>query len=112
VREGLSFLDVLADLRAGGNRPDVPLILLHGTAIDPLQAQFRSVIQLQAQIDASRRLYESVADAAPQGEYREVPEASHATIPMVAPDAVTAAVKDVIERASTPTRRGPRTSMA
>ena len=98
VREGLNFLDVLEELRAGGNRPDVPLILLHGTAIDPSQAQFRSEVQLQAQIDAGRRLYESVVDAALNGEYREVPEASHATIPMVAPDAVAAAVKDVLER--------------
>ena len=40
VREGLNFLDVLQDLRAGGARPDVPLILLNGTAIDPAQAQF------------------------------------------------------------------------
>jgi len=98
VREGLNFLDVLEDLRAGGNRPDVPLILLHGTAIDPSQAQFRSEVQLQARIDAGRRLYESVVDAALNGEYREVPEASHATIPMMAPDAVAAAVKDVLER--------------
>ena len=98
VREGLNFLDVLEELRAGGNRPDVPLILLHGTAIDPSQAQFRSEVQLQAQIDAGRRLYESVVDAALNGEYREVPEASHATIPMMAPDAVAAAVKDVLER--------------
>jgi pimeloyl-ACP methyl ester carboxylesterase len=98
VREGLNFMDVLEDLRAAGKRPDVPLIVLHGTAIDPSQAQFRSEVQLQAQIDASRRLYESVVDAAPEGEYREVPEASHATIPMVAPNAVATAVKDVLER--------------
>jgi pimeloyl-ACP methyl ester carboxylesterase len=108
VREGLNFLDVLGDLRTGGSRPDVPLILLQGTAIDPSQAQLRSEVQLQAQIDASRRLYESVVDAAPEGEYREVPGASHAAIPMVAPDAVAAAVKDVVERGSA--RMGPRAS--
>ena len=65
VREGLNFLDVLEDLRAGAPRPDVPLILLNGTAIDPAQAQFRSEAQLQEQISASRRLYESVVDSAP-----------------------------------------------
>jgi pimeloyl-ACP methyl ester carboxylesterase len=101
VREGLNFPDVLEDLRAGGNRPDVPLIVLHGTAVDPWQAQLRSEVQLQSQIDASRRLYRSVVGAAPQGEYREVPGASHSTIPMVAPDAVAAAVKDVLERSRT-----------
>lgn len=100
VREGLNFLDVLEDLRAGGSRPDVPLILLNGTAIDPSQAQFRSEQQLQEQIRASRRLYESVVGAAPGGEYREVPEASHSTIPMAAPEAVAAAVKDILERSN------------
>jgi pimeloyl-ACP methyl ester carboxylesterase len=98
VREGLNFLDVLEDLRAGGIRPDVPLILLNGTAIDPAQAQFRSETQLQEQIDASRRLYESVVEAAPQGEYRAVPVATHSSIPLVSPDAVADAVRDVLER--------------
>jgi Alpha/beta hydrolase family len=70
VREGLNFLDVLEGLRAGGIRPDVPLILLNGMAIDPAQAPFRSEAQLQEQITASRQLYESVVDAAPEGEYR------------------------------------------
>jgi hypothetical protein len=98
VREGLNFLDVLEDLRAGGSRPDVPLILLNGTAIDRTQAQFRSEEQLQEQIDASRRLYASVVDAATKGEYRAIPDASHSTIPMVSPDAVADAVNDVRER--------------
>jgi pimeloyl-ACP methyl ester carboxylesterase len=98
VREGLNFLDVLEDLRAGGARPDVPLILLNGTAIDPAQAQFRAEPQLDEQISASRRLYQSVVYTAPEGEYRALPEASHSSIPMVSPDAVAGAVKDVIER--------------
>jgi pimeloyl-ACP methyl ester carboxylesterase len=98
VREGLNFLDVLEDLRTGGSRPDVPLILLNGTAIDPSQAQFRSEAQLQEQISASRRLYTSVVAAAPEGEYRAIPEASHSTIPMVSPDAIAEAVEDVLDR--------------
>jgi pimeloyl-ACP methyl ester carboxylesterase len=98
VREGLNFLDVLEDLRAGGSRPDVPLILLNGTAIDPSQTLFRSEAQLQRQVNASRRLYASVVDVAPEGEYRAIPEASHSTIPMVSPDAVAEAVRDVLDR--------------
>jgi hypothetical protein len=98
VREGLNFLEVLEDLRAGGTRPDVPLILLNGTAIDPAQAQFQSAPQLEAQLNASRRLYKAIVDAAPHGEYRAVPEASHSNFPMVSPDAVAGAVKDAIER--------------
>jgi pimeloyl-ACP methyl ester carboxylesterase len=106
VREGLNFLDVLDDLRAGGSRPDVPLIILNGTAIDPSQAQFRSEAQLRQQISDSRRLYESVVAAAPQGEYRAVPEASHSNIPMVSPAAVADAVRDVLERRRLPDVRG------
>lgn len=98
VREGLNFLDVLDDLRAGGIRPDVPLILLSGTAIDPAQGQFRSKAQLQEQLSAGRRLYESVVDSASEGEYRAIPEASHSSIPLVSPDAVAEAVRDVLER--------------
>jgi pimeloyl-ACP methyl ester carboxylesterase len=98
VREGLNFLDVLEDLRGGGGRPNVPLILLNGTAIDPSQTQSRSEARLQEQISASRRLYASVVDAAPQGEYRAIPEASHSSIPMASPDAVSDAVRDVLER--------------
>ena len=98
MQEGLNFLDVLEDLRAGGSRPDVPLILLNGTAIDPSQTQFRSEEQLQAQISASRGLYGSVVDAAPEGEYRDIPEATHSSIPMTSPDAIADAVKDVLTR--------------
>jgi pimeloyl-ACP methyl ester carboxylesterase len=35
IQEGLNFLDVLEDLRAGGARPDVPFILLHGMPSTP-----------------------------------------------------------------------------
>ena len=98
MQEGLNFMDVLEDLRAGGSRPDVPLILLNGTAVDPSQAEFRSKEQLQAQINASRRLYASVVDAAPEGEYRDIPEATHASIPLTSPAAVADAVKDVLTR--------------
>jgi pimeloyl-ACP methyl ester carboxylesterase len=98
MQEGLNFMDVLEDLRAGGSRPDVPLILLNGTAIDPSQTQFRSKEQLQAQINASGRLYASVVDAAPEGEYRDIPEATHASIPLTSPAAVADAVKDVLTR--------------
>jgi len=98
VREGLNFLEVLDDLRAGGGRPDVPFILLNGTAIDPSQVQFSTKELLQSQIDASRRLYEAVVAAASDGEYRAIPEASHSSIPMISPEAVSDAVADVLER--------------
>lgn len=98
MQEGLNFMDVLEDLRAGGSRPDVPLILLNGTAIDPSQTQFRSKEQLQAQINASRRLYASVVDAAPEGEYRDIPQATHSSIPLTSPATVADAVKDALTR--------------
>ena len=66
MQEGLHFLDVLEDLRAGGSLPEVPLSLRNGT-IDPSQTQFRSEEQLQAPISAGRMLYLSAVETAPEG---------------------------------------------
>jgi hypothetical protein len=85
-------------LRAGGSHRDVPHILLNGTAIDSSQTQFRSKEQFQTQINANRWLYASVGDAVPGGEYRDIPEATHSSIPQTSPAAVADAVKDVLTR--------------
>ena len=54
--------------------------------------------QQREQVGASRRLDESVVDAAPQGEYRAIPGASHSNMPLVRPDAVADAVRDGLEQ--------------
>jgi pimeloyl-ACP methyl ester carboxylesterase len=96
-REGTNVMDLFDELRSGGPRPDVPLIILSGTAIDRAQTLFASDTQLREQIDGSQRLYDALVRAA-GGEHRIVSDASHPTIPMARPDAVAQAVADLLDR--------------
>jgi pimeloyl-ACP methyl ester carboxylesterase len=98
LREGGRVLDDLAALRDGGPRPDVPLIVLSGTAVDPSQTLFQPEELVREQIRGSERLFDAIAAAAPQGQHRTLPDAAHPTIPMVRPDAVAAAVEDLLTR--------------
>lgn len=97
-REGSNVLAILDDLRAGGVRPSVPLIVLSGTDIDAAQKVFASEDQLREQITAGGELFAAIAAKAPRGEHRSLPGATHINIPMVRPDAVAAAVQDLIAR--------------
>jgi pimeloyl-ACP methyl ester carboxylesterase len=96
IQEGGRLLADLDDLRNGGARPDVPLIVLSGTEVDPSQTMFQPEELIREQIRGSERLFDAIAAAAPRGEHRSLSDASHPTIPMVRPDAVAAAVKDLL----------------
>ena len=61
--------------------------------------EVRLALLLREQIQGSERLYAAVAAAAPQGQHRTVADASHVTLPMSRPDAVTDAVSDLLDRA-------------
>ncbi len=98
-REGLNALAVIDDLRGGGPRPDVPITILSATGTDAQQRMFSTEDQLREQIQGSERLYAAVAAAAPQGQHRTVADASHVTLPMSRPDAVTDAVSNLLDRA-------------
>jgi pimeloyl-ACP methyl ester carboxylesterase len=100
IKEGGRLLDDFDDLRSGGDRPDVPLIILSGTAIDPAQTIFQPEEVIREQIRGSERLFDAIASAAPRAEHRSLPDASHATIPMARPDAVITAVKDLLVQIS------------
>lgn len=95
-REGLNVLAVLDELRAGGPRPDVPLIVLSGTEPDPGQMVFAPEDVLREQIAASEPLFAAIAAAAPHGEHRSLAGASHVDIPMTRPAAVAEAVRDLL----------------
>jgi len=96
--EGTNVLALFDELRAGGDRPDVPMIVLGATGIDSGQLMFASEADLREQIAGSARLYADLAAAAPQGEHRSLSDASHASMPMVRPDAVALAVRDLLDR--------------
>ncbi len=96
LHEGGNALDDLATLRAGGPRPDVPTIVLSGTAVDPSQTLFQPEELVREQIRGSEKLYDAIAAAAPRGQHRTLPDAAHPTIPMARPDAVAGAVEDLL----------------
>ena len=97
-REGANVLALFDELRTGGPRPDRPLVILSGAAIDQAQTMFIPESLLREQIKGSQQLYDALAAAARHGEHRILEDASHATIPMTRPDAVAEAVHDVLGR--------------
>ena len=97
-REGANVLDLFDELRAGGPRPDVPLIILSATGIDATQTMLASEDQLRQQIEGSQQLYDAITAAAPRSEHRTLSDASHLTIPLARPETVAQAVQDLIER--------------
>jgi pimeloyl-ACP methyl ester carboxylesterase len=110
IQEGGRLLDDLDDLRNGGARPDVPLIILSGTDVDAMQAMFQPEDLVREQIRGSERLFDAIAAATPSREHRSLPDASHPTIPMARPDAVATAVKDLLAQISPGTANGSRAS--
>lgn len=98
LREGLNVLAVLEELRRGGPRPNVPITILSASGIDSQQLMFATEDQVRDQIRASERLYVALAAAAQQGEHKTLTDVSHATMPMTRPDALAAAVTDLLDR--------------
>jgi hypothetical protein len=60
---------------------------------------FQPVEWIREQIRGSERLFDAIAAAAPRGQHRSLPDASHATIPMARPDAVATAVRELLAQA-------------
>lgn len=93
-REGENFLDVLDGLAPGPS--PVPAIVLHATAVDPLQAAYRSPDLLRQQISAMRRLYLALVPA--PADYRALPAATHSTIATSFPMEIAQAVTEILSR--------------
>jgi pimeloyl-ACP methyl ester carboxylesterase len=114
IREGLNVLSVMDELCAGGPLPDVPLIVLSGTAIGPEQTVFQTEDNLRAQIAGSQRLFDAIAASVSHGEHRSLSDASHVSLPMTRPDAIAMAVNDLLHqfRATGSPSRWPLNPMA
>lgn len=94
-REGGRVLADLDDLRRGGPVPEVPLVVLSATDVDPT---FAPAEVLREQVAGNERLCAAIA-AAGHGEHRSLPDAAHPTIPTARPDAVADAVRTVLAAA-------------
>ncbi|MEV8529428.1 hypothetical protein AB0451_35725 [Streptomyces sp. NPDC052000] len=96
-----SDLDALYDeLRTAGPLPDVPLIVLTGTAVDDFKRAVSAGVPEQAllgELDGKRRLYNELAKSVPRGENRLIEGVGHVTLPLRRrTDTGAQAVRDVL----------------
>ncbi|MFI6481703.1 alpha/beta fold hydrolase [Nonomuraea sp. NPDC050663] len=86
-----------------GPLPDLPLIVLTATGVDDFKRAVsagESEALMLAEIDAKRRLYDTLAASVPRGENRPVSGVGHASLPWLGADDVVRAIRDVLTRIS------------
>ncbi|GAA2966444.1 alpha/beta hydrolase [Microbacterium schleiferi] len=89
MHEVANFAEMLEDLPPA--LPGTAVRAIHATAVDPMQAHYRSAELLQTQIDAMRDMYIAAFGAE---AYRPAPEANHSTLPFAAHDQIVEAVRE------------------
>ena len=92
--------EVYREIRAGGDIPDVPMIVLTAMGIDSFHRIDVPEHLLRETNDGKLRLYQAFAQSAPRGEHRALSDARHNTIHIDRPDAVLQAIRDLLDRAS------------
>jgi pimeloyl-ACP methyl ester carboxylesterase len=90
------FTEVEAEIRDGGDMPDVPVTVVAATGIDPFQAVLLPEAQLRELNSRKAALYAPLVASVPRGEYRTVDGAGHDTIWTDRPDAVIGAIRDLL----------------
>jgi hypothetical protein len=90
--------EVVAEIRGGGDMPDVPVIVLAAMGIDPFQAVLIPQAQLRELNGQKAAIYEPLAASVPRGEYRPVEGAGHSTLHTDRPDAVIQAIRDLLDK--------------
>jgi pimeloyl-ACP methyl ester carboxylesterase len=93
--------EVVAEIRDGGNLPDVPVIVLAAMGIDPFQAVLIPQAQLRELNSHKAGIYRPLATSVPRGEYRAIEGAGHSTLHTDRPDAVVQAIRDLLETSAT-----------
>jgi pimeloyl-ACP methyl ester carboxylesterase len=96
VRERSNMASLAEELRGGGGQPDVPLITLVPLGIDPGMRLLMSGRALREMNEGKLRLGEALAGSVSRGECRVLKDARHSQITTDRPDAVMAAVRDVL----------------
>jgi hypothetical protein len=91
--------EVLPELHDGGPMPDAPLIVLTALGIDPFQAALIATAYLRELNLHKLAFYEAFAASVPHGENRTIEGAGHSTLHTDRPDAVLAAIRDVLATA-------------
>ncbi|WP_238011167.1 alpha/beta hydrolase [Dactylosporangium sp. AC04546] len=90
--------ELYAELRGGGPLPDVPLIVLTAMGHNPYWAKHLDADLLHEAHEGLRVMHAALAATVPSGEQRLVEGAAHQYLHVEQPDAVVAAVRDVVAR--------------
>lgn len=103
IAERTGLAEVAAELRAGPNLPDVPVVALTVVGTDPAQrasapASERSVQEMH---DGRTRMDAALVNTVSHGEQRIISGTSHHRLCFDRPDAVVQAIRDVVDRART-----------
>lgn len=91
MQEVANFAEMLEDLPSA--LPSTAVRVIHATAVDPMQARYRSAELLESQIDAMRDMYITAfgADA-----YQPALDANHSTLPFAAHEVIAEAVRALV----------------
>jgi pimeloyl-ACP methyl ester carboxylesterase len=101
LQEAKNTEQIYDEVRRAGQMPDLPLIILTSTGIDPFKAAVSQGIPeslLREEIEGKKRLYAAWADSVRYGENRLVEDVGHVTLHFRRPDAVLQAIQDVLDR--------------
>lgn len=93
--------ELYAELRSGGPVPDVPLIVLTAGGPNPYLAKFLTPELLREAEQGIAALHRSLANSVPRGEHRMVDDATHQSLHVEHPEAVTQAIRDLLDRIPT-----------
>jgi hypothetical protein len=88
------------EVRQGGDMPDIPLIVVTATGIDPFMIPLTSPSFLRETMDpfnqVKKTIYTKLANSVPRGEHRIFQNAGHTTIHTDCPDEVVDAIWNLL----------------
>ncbi len=100
VRERSNMPELASELQHGGDLPDVPVIVVTPSGIDPGMRLLMSPKALREEADGKRKRNAALAGSVTHGEHRVVENARHSTIITDRPDAVIQAIRDLLDRSA------------
>jgi pimeloyl-ACP methyl ester carboxylesterase len=102
IAERGKLAELAAELRAGPNIPDVPVVALTVVGTDPAQQSLTSERTLQEMHDGKTRMDAALVSAVSHGEQRILSDTLHHRLCFDRPDAVVQAIRDVVDWAARP----------
>ncbi|MEN3267477.1 alpha/beta hydrolase [Pseudonocardia sp.] len=102
IAERGKLAELAAELQAGPNIPDVPVVALTVVGTDPAQQSLTSERTLQEMHDGKTRMDAALVSAVSHGEQRILSDTLHHRLCFDRPDAVVQAIRDVVDWAARP----------